>query len=329
MRALRNTENTAYRLTLKTSTNEKERVIRENEGPDGRSANEPQRPQQSAGKGALREVYRLTCSVSPQHNYGCPAVTGRPTQAVRQLHLTPISSRNREFTTPPNQSLSFFHFQGFTLSSGFSTQSIPARKPVIGILGGIGSGKSSVVRHTSGHKLHIIDADKVGHRLLSDADIQNQLRMEFGEDVFSNERTIDRSQLAKLVFGETLEHQQALKQLNAILHPAIRREIHLEIDSVSRDVDAVILDAALLLEGGWDATCDWLIFVDTPETLRQQRVQENRGWSADELSKREATQWSIATKKERADFVVDNSGTIQTAAAQMTQIFDSLLPPGT
>ncbi len=90
----------------------------------------------------------------------------------------------------------------------------------------------------------------------------------------------------------------------------------------------MILDAALLLEGGWDTTCDWLIFVETPEAVRQQRVQANRGWSADELSKRETTQWSVDTKKERADFIVDNSGTIQTAAAQMTQIFDSLLPTG-
>jgi len=163
---------------------------------------------------------------------------------------------------------------------------------------------------------------------LSDADIQNQLRNQFGKDVFSDDQTIDRSRLAKLVFGTTQQHQQALKQLNAILHPAIRRQIHLEIDSVSKDVDAVILDAALLLEGGWDTTCDWLIFVETPEAVRQQRVQANRGWSADELSKRETTQWSVDTKKERADFIVDNSGTIQTAAAQMTQIFDSLLPTG-
>lgn len=197
---------------------------------------------------------------------------------------------------------------------------------MIGILGGIGSGKSSVVRTVSSHNLHIINADKVGHKLLSDPAIRNQIRDQFGQDVFSDEQTIDRSLLAKRVFGDTPKHQTARKQLNSILHPAIRREIHSEIDSVSRDVDAVILDAALLLEGGWDATCDWLIFVDTPEPLRQQRVQENRGWSAGELSKREATQWSIDAKKERADFLVDNSGTIETAAAQMTQIFISLLP---
>lgn len=196
---------------------------------------------------------------------------------------------------------------------------------MIGILGGIGSGKSSVAHSVSEFNLHIIDADKIGHALLSDLDIQSQLRTQFGDEIFANPKTIDRSRLACRVFGDSREHRDSLKQLNEILHPAIRREIHSEIDSVSRDVDAVILDAALLLEGGWDATCDWLIFVDTPIELRQQRVQENRGWSDSELSKRESTQLSVNVKKDRADFVVDNSGAIAAAAAQMKQIFESLL----
>lgn len=94
---------------------------------------------------------------------------------------------------------------------------------------------------------------------------------------------------------------------------------------MSRDADAVILDAALLLEGGWDATCDWLIFIDTPQQLREQRVKDNRGWSAEELARREASQLSIDAKKDRADFVIDNSGSIDDAAAQMKQIFSSLI----
>ena len=197
---------------------------------------------------------------------------------------------------------------------------------MIGILGGIGSGKSSVVRSISGFKLHIIDADKIGHKLLADADIQTQIRKEFGDAVFSRSNIVDRSQLARRVFGATPEHEQALQQLNNILHPAIRRKIETEIEAVSTNSDAVIIDAALLLEGGWDAPCDWLIFVDTPLHLRQQRVRENRGWSADELARREGTQWSIDLKKDRANFVVDNSGSIETAAAQMSRALTSFLP---
>lgn len=219
----------------------------------------------------------------------------------------------------------FFSFQVFALSVTGSLEATRPKVPVIGILGGIGSGKSSVIRHVTGRKLHIIDADRIGHEQLTTPDIQSEIRLHFGDGVFAPDGAVDRSQLAKLVFGDTTAHQTARQQLNNIVHPAIRRVIHSEIDSASRDVDAVILDAALLLEGGWDATCDWLIFVDTPAGVRQQRVLENRGWSGAELARREATQLSISDKKDRADFVVDNSGSIEQAAADMKQVLDSIL----
>lgn len=215
---------------------------------------------------------------------------------------------------------------GEHLTSHPTPKSDSPEVPVIGILGGIGSGKSSVVRNVQGLSLQIIDADRIGHDLLSDPDIQKQIRKSFGEHVFVDAQTIDRSRLAKTVFGDSEDKNTARSTLNQIMHPAIRRKIHSEIDAVSTDVDALILDAALLLEGGWDTTCDWLIFIDTPQELRQQRVRENRNWADDELDRREASQMSIAMKKQRADFIVDNSGSIRDASVQMKQIFDSLLP---
>ncbi len=196
---------------------------------------------------------------------------------------------------------------------------------MVGILGGIGSGKSSVVRHIDGLSFQIIDADKIGHDLLSIPHIQTQIRQQFGNDVFDEHSSVNRAKLAEHVFGDTPKQSAALKQLNSILHPAIRREILSQIKAAPTEVDAVILDAALLLEGGWDETCNWLIFVDTPRSIRSQRVQANRGWTDDELHKREATQLSVKVKKDRADFVVDNSQSIDRAAAQMKQVFNSIL----
>lgn len=210
------------------------------------------------------------------------------------------------------------------LSSGSSSSAARVRPPVIGILGGIGSGKSSVVRHVSDLNLLIIDADRIGHDLLLNSDIKAQIRTTFGASVFDDREDVDRSGLAEVVFGTSVEQRKALKQLEQILHPAIRRQIQSQIETASRDVDAVVLDAALLLEAGWDAACNWLIFVDTPAEIREQRVIRNRGWSAEELARREATQWTIDAKRDQADFIVDNSGSINTAAASMYQILKSL-----
>ncbi len=218
-----------------------------------------------------------------------------------------------------------FFKQGKALTFGSISRAESVQPPVVGILGGIGSGKSSVVRCVAGLQLKIIDADRIGHDLLLDKEIQASLRATFGDEIFSEPNVVNRSKLAEKVFGTTTEHNLARTRLNKIIHPAIRREINQRIASVDEQIDAVILDAALLLEGNWDEKCDWLIFVDTPLAIRQKRVMENRGWSQDELARREATQWSIGQKKDRADFLVDNSGPIEEAAAQMEQIFNSIL----
>ena len=212
------------------------------------------------------------------------------------------------------------------MSSGSSNSADPVRPPVFGILGGIGSGKSSVVRHVSGLNLLIVDADRIGHELLLNSDIKAQIRTAFGATVFDDRGAVGRSRLAEIVFGTSVAKNESLKQLEEILHPAIHRKIQSQIETESRDIDAVVLDAALLLEAGWDAECNWLIFVDTPADIREQRVVRNRGWSAEEFARREATQWKMGVKRNQADFIVDNSGSMDDAAASMSQIFTSLLP---
>lgn len=197
--------------------------------------------------------------------------------------------------------------------------------PTIGILGGIGSGKSSVVRHVTEFRLKIIDADKVGHDLLRDPDVVTRLRQTFPVSVFDADGQVIRPRLAQRVFGESTEHQAALAQLEQIIHPAIHREIKRQIQAVSTDVDALILDAAILLETGWADECDYLIYVDTPEALRIERVKNSRNWSAEDLTRRESSQLPLETKKLRADFIVENSGTIEDAVQQMTGILRSLL----
>jgi dephospho-CoA kinase len=216
-------------------------------------------------------------------------------------------------------------FSLLLLSSRSSSSADHVRPPVVGILGGIGSGKSSVVQSITGLNLLIVDADRIGHELLLNSDIKTQIRTAFSAAVFDDTGAVDRSKLAKIVFGTSAEQNEARRQLDQILHPAIRREIQTQIRTVSTDVDAVILDAALLLETGWDAECHWLILVDTPEEIREHRVVLNRNWSPEEFARREATQWTIEAKRSRADYIVDNSGSMEDAAASMSQIFTSLL----
>ncbi len=197
--------------------------------------------------------------------------------------------------------------------------------PIVGIVGGVGAGKSSVVRLVKALKLHVIDADQVGHEQLTVDSIRERIALTFGRHVLDSDGNISRPQLAAEVFGDSPEQQLKRKQLNEIIHPAIRAVIRSKILNVPQDADAIILDAALLLEAGWADECNAVIFIDTPLQLRQQRVAETRGWSIEEHRRREESQWSLDRKRSFCQFVVDNSGTPDDAAVQMEKALRSAI----
>lgn len=183
----------------------------------------------------------------------------------------------------------------------------------------MGAGKSSVVRNVKSLRLHLIDADRIGHEQLAVEEIRDQIVKVFGTQILDSSGSISRPSLAAQVFGDSPEKQLRRQELNSIVHPAIRSEIRRQINSAPQDVDAIILDAALLLEAGWADECDAVIFIDTSLEQRQKRVAQTRGWSLDELQRREASQLSLEEKRRRSDYCVNNSGEISVAAHQMEQ----------
>lgn len=198
---------------------------------------------------------------------------------------------------------------------------------MIGIVGGIGSGKSTVIRHVRRFRLLMIDADRLAHDQMQQPETLDRIRENFGSSVLTAGGEVDRKKLAEQVFGLSPEHLNARRTLEQILHPVIREEVVRLVTEASQDVDAVILDAALLLEAGWADDCDALIFIDTPFAIRQARVRQNRGWSEDELARREAVQLPVELKRARAGFVVDNSGSLDESARQMEHHLESIIHP--
>ncbi len=207
----------------------------------------------------------------------------------------------------------------FPLSSESTSESSAARVPLVGLVGGVGAGKSSVVRNVKSLQLHFIDADRIGHEQLTVKKIKDQIVKTFGTQVLDSSGDISRPNLAAQVFGDSSDKQEKRQQLNTIVHPAIRSEICRQINSAPQDAEAIILDAALLLEAGWADECNAVIFIDTSLEQRRKRVAETRGWSAQEHHRRESSQLSLEEKRRRSDFCVDNSGDISVAAHQMEQ----------
>lgn len=205
--------------------------------------------------------------------------------------------------------------------------SFPNSFPVIGLVGGVGSGKSSIARRLAKQRnIAIIDADAIGHNVLTHPHVKQKLRRVFGEEIFDAAGNVDRSRLAQRVFGDQAENQKARHQLENIVHPEIERGISetIELLRASNSVEAVLLDAAILFETGWSHVCDYVVFVDTPLPTRRQRAAEARGWTAEELERRERSQMTLEEKRSRADFVIDNSGSLLEAVKDLEKILNQI-----
>ena len=179
---------------------------------------------------------------------------------------------------------------------------------VIGLTGGIASGKSTAARHLAFLGAHVIDADALGHRAYEpDTDAYRAVLATFGEDLRGSDGQLDRKALGARVFGDP----RAMKRLTDIMWPEIRRLAEVEI-AAARETDpgaVVVLEAAVLFEAGWQDAVDetWVIAVDRDQALLRAMTRDGLDESA--VQARIDAQLSNAERAALADVVVDNSGT--------------------
>jgi dephospho-CoA kinase len=194
-----------------------------------------------------------------------------------------------------------------------------SEKPVIGLVGGIGSGKSTVAAAFAGHGGRVIVADELGHEALRQPEIKTKVVARWGRDVLDGDGEVDRRKIARIVFAKENASGDELRALESMVFPYIGRRIHEEIHKAEADptIRLLVLDAAVMLEAGWNNACDRLVYVHTPRPERLRRLQVGRGWSPKEVEDREAAQLSLTEKVTRADRVVDNSGSPDAVAAQV------------
>ena len=194
----------------------------------------------------------------------------------------------------------------------------PATPVVIGLVGGIAAGKSAVAARFADHGLVRIDADAVAREVSGHPDVVAAVGAALGPELVAG-GALDRPALAALVFRDA----GARARLEAIVHPRVRARIEQDLAAALARGESVLLDVPLLLEHGLVERCDHVVFVDAAAATRQARAAA-RGWTADELQRREAAQAPLAAKRARADFVVDNDGDLATMARGVAAVLDRL-----
>jgi dephospho-CoA kinase len=197
------------------------------------------------------------------------------------------------------------------------------KKPIIGILGGICSGKSTAAAEFAKLGCKVIDADKIAKNLLDKKDVKDKITALFGEAVTEPSGKIDSRKLADTVFADA----EKVTLLNETIHPLVlsRAELLIEQFNRQKQVKAIVLDMPLLSEVSWDKRCDKIVFVDCERQNRVKRAKKLGIFEENQLKIRENFQISLDKKAAIADNLIDNNSSLAALTKQVTEIFSCIM----
>lgn len=191
---------------------------------------------------------------------------------------------------------------------------------VIGITGGIGTGKSTVLNVLKEeYGAYIVETDRLAHSLMCPGeDAYKQIVNTFTQAILNEDKTINRSILGQIVFGD----KKKLQQLNDIVHPAVKRYILSDIETKRKEnqITCYVIEAALLIEDGYKQICDELWYIYADYDTRVQRLLSGRGGTREKWLQIISNQSSEAYYKENCDVILDNSGTLEKTKNSMKEL---------
>ena len=178
---------------------------------------------------------------------------------------------------------------------------------IIGITGGVGAGKSTVLDHLEKqYNACVLQADKIGHLVMEPGGIcYGQVIALFGKQIIKNDKTIDRKMVSDVVYA----HEEMRQKLDDIIHPAVKSYI---LDKIEEQKKAgctlMIVEAALLLEDHYDAFCDKVWYIHTDQEIRIERLMSSRGYTREKAENIIARQATEGFFREHADYIIQNNG---------------------
>ncbi len=193
---------------------------------------------------------------------------------------------------------------------------------VIGLTGGIGSGKSTVSRFLGEMGAVVLDADKVGHQAYQPGtETWKELVAAFGEDIVASDSTIDRRKLGAIVFADP----EALAHLNRIVHPRMFDMMKARIEEYrGQGTEVVVLEAAILLEANWTPLVDevWVTVASEPTVVK--RTRERTGLPEEQIKARIRSQLSNEERSQQAKVVITNDGDLEELRVKVEELWQEL-----
>jgi dephospho-CoA kinase len=192
---------------------------------------------------------------------------------------------------------------------------------ILGLTGGIGSGKTHVAKIFKRLGAKLIEADKIAYNIVNKPQIKRTLLEWYGYCLIKNNGQINRKKLAEVSF----KNPENINRLNNLTHPYVKREIHNQLKQLnnnfrSKKIGIVVIDAPLLLETGLDKLCDYILFIEASYQTRLKRVLASRKWDNAEIKRRERYQIDLLRKQSKADFIINNNASSITTSAHVKNV---------
>jgi dephospho-CoA kinase len=198
-----------------------------------------------------------------------------------------------------------------------------AGKPIIGIAGGIGSGKSFIAQLFAEEGCLVLNADDQVRALYADLAVKETLRCWWGAKVFNTEGEVDRRAVAHIIFADSVEK----KRLESLLHPKVDqlRIEAMQAAAADSQVVAFVWDIPLLFEVDLHLRCDAIVFVEATDAQRLERVRKTRGWDENELRRREKLQLPLDNKRRMSNYILKNTADVGFAQSQVRDVLSEIL----
>lgn len=216
---------------------------------------------------------------------------------------------------------------GVIIATGYynilAEKSLDSKKPVIGIMGAIASGKSFVSSVFGEFGMAVIDADAIVRGLYNDKNfVDSRLVPIFGEKIFDSQGNLDRVYISTTVFNDP----QKLKELNDAVHPAVGEVMKTQMNQYMQNAGfkGIVLDVPLLLEVGSDKWCDYLVFVDSQSSLCAQRAKKRSKITEKELENRQKSQISLDIKRKIANYIIYNNSDMSVIKRQVNDVISDI-----
>lgn len=193
---------------------------------------------------------------------------------------------------------------------------------LIGLTGGMGSGKSTVADCLRSNGIPVIDADVIAHKIMNEENTFDKIHEIFGKNVFDKDGSLNKVKFSSVLFTNTVKR----KKLNEFVHPKVWTEIMNETEKyVTKGSKVIFLDVPLLIESGWHTRVNetWFVKADYNERIARLRLRTNL--STKEIKKRIETQMPESEKEEYADKIINNDGTIEETGKQVIEELQKII----